>query len=666
MSAYPKNTDDVEIDEFEDQAGLGPRTITDWPCCILFFAYLVGMGYLFHYSLEHGDIKRLTHGFNYIGDLCGVDPKVANDPYLFWCGGVGTTAGIPTSLNLEDPICVDECPTDDETLLPCPQPSKTIGPILSGAGGSGDPPGVGVLTTEIVQKIEAVPTYPTEVFASKYCIPKDITLAKELLENGPMSGTMNQVMQAVGSVRRAWYLLAGIALFSVALGYGYLIFMKIFAKPLVYGALIILVVSLLGAGSYMIWSAPIATVPANAVIEGGNATLGSVAQTAVDAGITTNEVLRQNLFANVAGQYAEQTSYVIGGICLVLGIVFLIMLFCARESIDVACACVAEAANTMFAMPSLLLQPAFEVGSKLIALSILLYGLGWLFSTGDIKAQSAVIGGQTIRGVHRSFEYSEEQIYYILYYILGVFWVDELFTAMSQFVVSYSVVLYYFCPKDEYGYKETPTFPLFRGYFVGFVFHLGTLAFGAALIAIVRIISLILSYIAKQAEKENAALACIAKILVCIVQCFKRCLEFLNKNAYMDVAYRSTWFCTAAKNALKMIMQEAVLMSLLNGACFIFQIAGGLLIALGGGYTAYIGAQQSLFTDPASEYYVDNPIAVTIAGFLVGLIVAVPFMLTFDQCADTLLYCYVMDKVTPGDHEYCPDQLKEVIETYGA
>ena len=44
----------------------------------------------------------------------------------------------------------------------------------------------------------------------------------------------------------------------------------------------------------MIWSAPIATVPANAVIEGGNATLGSVAQTAVDAGITTNEVPSQN------------------------------------------------------------------------------------------------------------------------------------------------------------------------------------------------------------------------------------------------------------------------------------------------------------------------------------------------------------------------------------
>jgi hypothetical protein len=107
-------------------------------------------------------------------------------------------------------------------------------------------------------------------------------------------------------------------------------------------------------------------------------------------------------------------------------------------------------------------------------------------------------------------------------------------------------------------------------------------------------------------------------------------------------------------------------MSLLNGACFIFQIAGGMVISLCAGYTAHVGLQQDLFTNPASMYYVDNPMAVTIAGFLVGLTVAVPFMLTFDQCADTLLYCYVMDKVTPGDHDYCPDQLKEVIDTYGA
>jgi hypothetical protein len=666
MSEYHK--DDVGVDEYEDQAGLGPRSVTDWPCCLLFIGYMVWMGCLFQYSLENGEIKRLTHGFDYIGNLCGVDPVVVNDPYLFWCGGLGFTAGIPTSLNLENPICVDSCPIDDNTLVPCPQPSKTIGPIKSGNSTAGDPPGTGTYTTEIIQQVVAVPTYPTEVFASKYCMPKDVHLMKTLLEDGPMGGTLNQVMQAAGSVRRAWYLLAGIALLSLILGYAYLIFMKIFAKPLVYGALIILVVACLGAGAYMIHTAPNASVPAAAVLDDGASAEdpGEVAETAATGGISENEVVRQNLFAGVAGEYAVETSYAVGGILVVMGLVFLVLLFCARESIDIAVACVGEACNTMFAMPSLLLQPAVEVGSKLIALSVLLYGLGWLFSTGEIKAESANIGGVELRGVHRSFNYTEEQMYYILSYIFGVFWVDEIFTAMSQFVVSYSVVLYYFCPKDASGYKEAPSFPLFRGYFVGFIYHIGTIAFGAALIAIVRIISLILSYVAKQAEKEgNAALACIAKLLVCIVQCFKRCLEFINKNAYMDVAYRSSWFCTAAKNALKMIMQEATLMALLNGACFIFQIAGGLLISLAGGYAAYLGCQQDLFTNPLSEYYVDNPIAVTIAGFLVGLTVAVPFMLTFDQCADTLLYCYVMDKVSPGDHDYCPDQLKEVIDHYG-
>jgi hypothetical protein len=474
-------------------------------------------------------------------------------------------------------------------------------------------------------------------------------------------------MQAVGSVRRAWYLLVGVSVLALGLGYAYLMFMKIFAKPLVYGALVVLVIGLLTSGAYLIYTAPNATVPADAVIADGNATLGAVAETAAESGKTVNEVERENLFAGVAGEYAIETSYAVGGICVVLGLGFLILLFCAKESIEIACACVGEACTTMFAMPSLLLQPAIEVGTKLIVLATLLYGLAWLFSTGDIKSESATIGGVEVKGVHRSFEYTQDQLYMILSYIFGVFWVDELFTAMSQFVISYSVVLYYFCPKDASGYKEAPSFPLFRGYFVGFVYHLGTIAFGAALIAIVRVISLILSYVAKQAEKEgNAALACVAKLLVCVVQCFKRCLEFLNKNAYMDVAYRSTWFCTAAKNALKMIMQEAVLMSLLNGACFIFQIAGGLVIALTSGYVTYIGVHQSLFTDAASEYYVDNPMAVTIAGFVVGLTVAVPFMLTFDQCADTLLYCYVMDKVTPGDHDYCPDQLKAVIDTYGA
>merc|ERR1719482_1872349 len=120
-----------------------------------------------------------------------------------------------------------------------------------------------------------------------------------------MSGTLNQVMMAIGSVRRAWYMLCGIAAMSLGLGYAYLLFMKIFAKPLVYGSLVVLVIALLGSGAYMIYTAPIASVPAAAVIQSGNATEGAIAETAATGGMTENEVVRQNLFAGVAGEYAQ-------------------------------------------------------------------------------------------------------------------------------------------------------------------------------------------------------------------------------------------------------------------------------------------------------------------------------------------------------------------------
>lgn len=256
----------------------------------------------------------------------------------------------------------------------------------------------------------------------------------------------------------------------------------------------------------------------------------------------------------------------------------------------------------------------------------------------------------------------------LLYYVFGVIWIAEFFTAMGQFVISYSTVLYYFCPKDSSGYKEAPPLPLVRGYTVGFVYHLGTIAFGSLIIAIIRLVRMILMYIAKQAEKEgNAILALVAKCLVCVVTCVKSCMEFLNKNAYMDVAIRSTWFCTAAKNALKMILSEAALMALLNGACFIFQIAGAGLISGGGAAIAYLTVTgHDSYTSDTSPYFVDNVPAVVVASFIVALTIAIPFMITFDMCADTLLYCFMVDKARPsGGHDYCPDQLRRIIHTKG-
>jgi hypothetical protein len=57
-------------------------------------------------------------------------------------------------------------------------------------------------------------------------------------------------------------------------------------------------------------------------------------------------------------------------------------------------ACVEGACEVMFAMPSLLLQPAVELVAKLSVLSVMFYGFLWVVSVGDVTSSKATIGGE--------------------------------------------------------------------------------------------------------------------------------------------------------------------------------------------------------------------------------------------------------------------------------
>jgi len=357
---------------------------------------------------------------------------------------------------------------------------------------------------------------------------------------------------------------------------------------------------------------------------------------------------------------------VIGGVLVFMCLVFIGIIACKRKSIEIAISVVEAACECMFAMPSMLLQPAVELAVKLTVLAGLLYGFMWVMSTGDVKSSNATIGGVKVSGLSRSFSWTEEQMYMMAYWIFGIFWIMELFTALGQFVISYSVTLWYFTPKDGAGYKTAPKAAMLRGFMVGTFFHLGTLAFGAFLIAVCRMINLVMGFLAKQAKAQgNKVMEIVAKGMMCLITCFQKFLEFVNKNAYMDVAIRSTSFISAARHAFEMITSNMATIALLNGACFIFQLAGAVLISVGGAFLTYLMVtSMNEFTLNDSPYYVVDPVFVAAVAFLICLVVAISFMIIFDQTADTLLYCFIYDK-EQGAHpgvEFAPTGLQRLID----
>jgi hypothetical protein len=617
--------------------GMHNITCTDIPCCLIFLAFLVGMGYIVSYAFQNGDPRRLTHGFDYGGQLCGVDPNVSDKPFLFWCADDGLVInGFPTSINFDSPICVASCPTGDNTTYYCPTPSTT------GIATTGVYPAL-TKTTTIVSHVKPRTSYPTRPVADRYCVP-DIPLNSSLMQTAlntsQMQDTQSQVTEAIGSIKRAWPVLIGASVVALLLSFAFLGFLKTCALLLIYVAMGILIV---GFG------------------------LGGFGFLSTSFNWTGNQD-KNPLFQKLTHDQAVLYSQIGAGICFVISLCFLILAACCNTAIKTAVGCVEAACECMFEECELLLQPVLDVCLRLVSFFSLCFAGIWVMSVGNSVAQgSANIGGHQVSGVARTMVYTQDEQYMMVYYIFGYFWIMEWLHALSQFVISYVVVLWYYTEKNQDGSKKLVFLALMKGYAAS-VMHIGTLAFGSFLIACCRLVRLILAVLSKQAQASgNEAGACLLRCLACCVDCFKRFLEMINKNAYIDVAIQSNTFCTAAINSMKFMTENAASVGLLSGACFVFHWTGVALVSSVTGYLSYLLViSHAPYSSVDSATYVAVPEAVGGACGTVGLVVSLPFMTLFDQTADTLLYTFTWNKKNDpqGVRFYAPKTLEETVRNY--
>lgn len=78
------------------------------------------------------------------------------------------------------------------------------------------------------------------------------------------------------------------------------------------------------------------------------------------------------------------------------------------------------------------------------------------------------------------------------YFIFGGLWKNAFLGALLQFILVSSVAIWYFSQGTGVAHK-----PISRSIYRAFRFHLGSIALGAFLLAVVQFIRLILAYITK-------------------------------------------------------------------------------------------------------------------------------------------------------------------------
>merc|ERR1712139_661049 len=118
-------------------------------------------------------------------------------------------------------------------------------------------------------------------------------------------------------------------------------------------------------------------------------------------------------------------------------------------------------------------------------------------------------------------------------------------------------------------------------------YHMGSVAFGSMIIALIQLLKYYLAYLSKQAEKQhNKLLSIIFGILSYCVWCFEKCAKFLSKNAYIQIALLGKKFCYAAKDAFWLIFRNALRIAAAALISPVINLFGYLVIMCG---TAFIG-----------------------------------------------------------------------------
>lgn len=97
-------------------------------------------------------------------------------------------------------------------------------------------------------------------------------------------------------------------------------------------------------------------------------------------------------------------------------------------------------------------------------------------------------GTQTYPNGYCTITLSDEQKYYLWYWTFMFLWFFAFLDALTQFVLASTVAIWYFS-------QENCHKPVTRSFYRAFRYHLGSIAFGSLLVAIVQIVRLYLYYI---------------------------------------------------------------------------------------------------------------------------------------------------------------------------
>ncbi|XP_038045562.1 choline transporter-like protein 2 [Patiria miniata] len=693
-----------------DPAFHGPienRSCTDIICCILFIVFFIGMIVVGGIGWIQGDPLTLIYATDSMGNVCGKSTGYENKPNLFYFDLLECFTDV-SILELGCPsakVCLAVCPT--ETFAPYTLALKgqlpvdipigdamwdkficldgfnatteynTVGGTYSGPEGlakmfedkkcaayyiESEPfadrcipaflVNANASAGDILAKgLNFITTVGGENLTDDTIVSKLITAAENFLD---LRSLFSVVYQDFVS---SWYIiLIGLSA-GMILALVWIIIMRWIAGVMTWLSILGLW-AILGAGIYCCWQQYIYLEQ----VQSGTATMSMPGTAAVSSSMVSAFI------SGLSGFLRLQKTWLAFGIALsILLLIIVLVTLCLCSRIRIAVQLIKESSRAVGSMLSTLFWPI--VPFLLQVVIITLWATIAVFLATSHKATFVVYqapgnfslanGTECVPeefqqgGMHygsgascmfQSYALPDYVIYLQFYNLFGLFWLMEFVVALGQVTLSGAFASYYWAYHKP---NDIPALPLWGGFYRAIRYHLGSIAFGSLIIAIIKIIRVLLEYAEVQLKKgkDNKVVSFILKCLKCCFYCLEKFMKFLNKNAYIMIAIYGKNFCSSAKTAFFLLMRNIVRVAVINKITDflillgILCITGGVSVAAFFFFTNQITWVSSILDVPEVNYY-------WVVIIVIGLgvyVIAKCFFNVFDMAVDTMFLCFLED-----------------------
>lgn len=309
--------------------------------------------------------------------------------------------------------------------------------------------------------IAAGTTFPFRYATKKmygFCVPdfssteatalseQTIKTFKKLFNDTVMN---DKLTSYIADISYSWACILVCSFTAIVLGYLYLILIRYIGALIIWLSIALLQLSLIGGGVYM-------------YMESDNYEEGSDYR-----------------------DWLKYAAYAIWGVASL----FLCCICCCWRSIKIGIAVYESTAEYVAANLRIFWLPLIAYIVCALWLACWLVSAVFAFSVGEPTQRE---GYEFLTEI----KWSTNTRYVILYQLFMLFWINAFIMGMCQFIIAASACIWYFEVGSDTGGSGT----VGRGIYWGFRFHMGSVAFGAALIAICQIMRVLFEYYRKKIQ----------------------------------------------------------------------------------------------------------------------------------------------------------------------